>query len=876
MTAYSSRLSEKIKNAIAKSPKWIQRDLTRQFLSIDGEEYADLILEMDRRYVDEIAFTIAHCPIGSVPSVNIIKCNVLILYENDEWIKYSDIIDYDDNQGNYYSTIRYWVLENDTEKQLEYPPEIYYWYIVHPNVISDAKYVYGKFWRDYLFNHNDLGYPLLKEKLSEIKYLWDCKSYSQPSYRLWGWSMENHPTAIEAISYWVGKTVPAQALGDRPVQPNVIAHEHNGWCGELKIIAVAALSTALIPSVSANNIGEDHVWRQFYERGWHQSDNWWADAGGVIDKPDIYAYGWGKDMSAIFAKKCDKSIFELTPTYIHPEDRKTICFQVLDRYLKPVDGARVTVTVQGPKDITWLKYKLLGQIEKIWDFIPPLLKGPILQLLYSKITDRIESMPDIVDGNIYSIWNFTDMNGKCCFELGQNRSYLFIIQYGNLKSPFIPVRYNKLRILEDPVDKNFYIIFPLLAPIKDKYSNKDIPGGNIDFKVSFDTIFYQLQGELDGENKGLYEVDGNIDFFIVDDDNFKKYKNGESYICYDHINSKNGNININTQFKNWYFVFRNNGRKSNAILNFSVELEMLTNIDKVQIVSPYTDIFDNPVFNIGETVKISGIATDNITLLINGLQYDINIKDYEWEFIWNTSDISPDNYSIIAKCGDSQDDILINLIDVTPPVISINIPFNGEIINDDFLRVEGNAFDNQYLDKVEVKIDNGEWMAVNGSEYWFIDFDLSNYDIGDHKISARSFDIGGRVSYNEISFVLNESGHSWSPIINDFYHQPNNPTNISNIVIYANVTVGSPFSIDRVVLFFDDSVQIKTKKMFMYANNPIQDRHEEDPLKNMSNDPIFGLELGQFSTNTNITYWIQAFDTANNSIISGKKYLSIN
>ena len=43
-------------------------------------------------------------------------------------------VDYDNWQGNYYSTVRYWVLENGVEKQLEYPPEIYYWYIVQPAV----------------------------------------------------------------------------------------------------------------------------------------------------------------------------------------------------------------------------------------------------------------------------------------------------------------------------------------------------------------------------------------------------------------------------------------------------------------------------------------------------------------------------------------------------------------------------------------------------------------------------------------------------------------------------------------------------------------------------------------------------------------------
>jgi hypothetical protein len=68
---------------------------------------------------------------------------------------------------------------------------------------------------------------------------------------------------------------------------------------------------------------------------------------------------------------------------------------------------------------------------------------------------------------------------------------------------------------------------------------------------------------------------------------------------------------------------------------------------------------------------------------------------------------------------------------------------------------------------------------------------------------------------------------------------------------------------------------IKSGDMYRYGDNPIQERHEEDPLKNMSNDPIFGLELGQFSTSTNITYWIGAFDTANNTVFSSKKSFMI-
>ena len=104
---------------------------------------------------------------------------------------------------------------------------------------------------------------------------------------------------------------------------------------------------------------------------------------------------------------------------------------------------------------------------------------------------------------------------------------------------------------------------------------------------------------------------------------------------------------------------------------------------------------------------------------------------------------------------------------------------------------------------------------------------------------------------------------------------PENPTNISNVVVYANVTKGSSFDIKKVVLYCDNSTETIFYEMFRYAGNPVQGRHEEDPLNNESNDPIFGFELGQFSTGETITYWIVSYDTANNSEISTIKSFMI-
>ena len=195
--------SETIKKALIKSPSWLRKDLLRQFSHVDNaEEYANLILGMSKRYTDEVAFSIAFSPLGDVPPVNLLRDNVLQLYEIDKYLKYVDIVDYDEGNGNFYSTLRYRIIENGEERKFECPPYIYYWYVVHPEIASeDPSYIYDSFWRSYLFNHNDIGYPLLKEKLSNISYMWDRESYLQPSKRTWKWSMENHPTAIEAVSY---------------------------------------------------------------------------------------------------------------------------------------------------------------------------------------------------------------------------------------------------------------------------------------------------------------------------------------------------------------------------------------------------------------------------------------------------------------------------------------------------------------------------------------------------------------------------------------------------------------------------------------------------------------------------------------------------
>ena len=143
-----------------------------------------------------------------------------------------------------------------------------------------------------------------------------------------------------------------------------------------------------------------------------------------MNEPDTYAYGWGKNMSAIYQWRGDGTILQDTMRYIHEEDRITVDFKVTDLFLQPVDGARIIVLVKGPKDITFYKNLIWEKIQNLWDKLPEILKGKLLSLLFGKIEERFHQIPDIINGVTIATWGYTDHKGQCRFQLGKNLDYL--------------------------------------------------------------------------------------------------------------------------------------------------------------------------------------------------------------------------------------------------------------------------------------------------------------------------------------------------------------------------------------------------------------------------------------------------------------------
>jgi len=270
------QLTTQAQQSVDACPTWLQEHLIWKFSVLSAENqdrYGALLLaHQGQPYFDELAFTVAYLSwvILANPGwdESVLVENAQGIYVHDPLLSYVNVVDY--TGDDYYSTTEYnTIVEGDTV-WVEIPKEIYYHYVVMPKVsderpLNDSS-VYNEFWRQYLWDMDDAGYPVLSEVLNpNVQVFWDQQTKS------YGWSSEvefsDSLHAVDIVTGWVRATIDAPASGNRPIQPNVIAHEHNGNCGENQDLLCAAARLALIPTACVMDINEDHVWCQA----------WWGD-----------------------------------------------------------------------------------------------------------------------------------------------------------------------------------------------------------------------------------------------------------------------------------------------------------------------------------------------------------------------------------------------------------------------------------------------------------------------------------------------------------------------------------------------------------------------------------------------------------------------
>jgi transglutaminase-like putative cysteine protease len=343
--------------AVDKAPAWMEADLVNIFSQLseaNQEIWAGIINVMIDPYLDEIAFAIANSSITYLSSPysdpNLFIENAILIYSADLDLDYVEIIDYGNSftDDNYYSTTLYWKINEDEELvQVEVPKEIYYMYIVHPKITDEiATYIdpdiiedngshttnivdppVGVFWRNFLYNSSDTGYPLLKDMLAECPCVWDA-------------SLTTDDDAILTLTDWINESMSFTSGYERPHQPVRIYRKHIGRCGEHADLTAAACRSALIPGSSILAISGDHTWNEFWDEGWHH----WEPVNNSINNPLVYENGWGWQFASVFEIKSNGYLTPVTGTY--SEGTSTITIYALDNLGEPIDGAKIMLAVQ--------------------------------------------------------------------------------------------------------------------------------------------------------------------------------------------------------------------------------------------------------------------------------------------------------------------------------------------------------------------------------------------------------------------------------------------------------------------------------------------------------------------------------------------------
>jgi hypothetical protein len=334
--------------AIEKAPRWLRDDLYDQLTRItylyNRDLVAQLILDTPDPYVDEVAFCVAHISRqlagGSYGMTSIFLENAQNIYEADTYLDYVNLVDHgNSNDDDYWTTVRYQVKtsEGDTV-DVELDRDDYYWYIVHPRLSDEIpQYIQpssgqyqppptGVFWRDYLFNHADAGYPVLREAMDGVGVLYS---------HMW-----NNGTpangAVGCVTQWINDVMHWGAGAERPIQPVRIYTLHCGNCGEYSDITAAAARTCLIPSKCTMAFCNDHTWNEFWGERWLS----WEPVNNYVGDSLAY-YGWGHRFPAVFNYRGDGWTETITERYTMGQADLNVT--VTDAMGTPMDGVKITL-----------------------------------------------------------------------------------------------------------------------------------------------------------------------------------------------------------------------------------------------------------------------------------------------------------------------------------------------------------------------------------------------------------------------------------------------------------------------------------------------------------------------------------------------------
>lgn len=705
--------------------------------------YSRIINDASTEINDEVIFSIAHTAREDLWAVQnrdmgeVFLDNAEYLYINDDLIKYAEIIDIGD-----LSTIRYSYRDETGIVDLTLPKEIYYWYVVHPNISNQGigyvdpqtgnflpKDQGGRFWREYLVWHSDEQYPtdpgngvlypravppLLSDEISTPTVVYDGVAYSAPqgflnngtgNRREFGY--KDH--AIDAISNWVAKTLPLNeqesADGERPLQPVRIATHHNGNCGELHDLTVSAARSCLIPTTGASMPGEDHTWSQFWLNGWHQWDNYWSDGGADIDNWFTYWSGWGgsRTGSGVYREEPHGGITDTASDYIPRDHQSTVTVQVLDRDGYPVDGARVLL----------LSHWLL-------DF---------------------GDDPDIT-APFPNIYKYTDMDGLCTFTCANRDISLKITsKLGN----------DALQKTTIGAGESHFFSFDLegVKPDPEVYQFEDpaldtLPEADSKYMVVDYEVLGSVQYPPDALSGNVHpqEFDnGSIDAMVLPWNSFNEYKSGPDGSMHSalraDLDTRKGTFNFILPGYDGHIVFGNKrSLETHQIVRYTIKA--YDRAPSPELIPGISYPHDGSVLEAGVSTEIGGYVMKMRNEELTGLVLEVEGEEHtifprpesswcwSWSYDLDWVDLPQGliSYTVTLRASGNgvsvySDSVTYELVDTTNGYLWASEPADrGTFTLGEPLNVSGTINDNNRIRSVRLFIDDEFHQDLTGGLVW--------------------------------------------------------------------------------------------------------------------------------------------------------------
>ena len=169
-------------------------------------------------------------------------------------------------------------------------------------------------------------------------------------------------------------------------------------------------------------------------------------------------------------------------------------------------------------------------------------------------------------------------------------------------------------------------------------------------------------------------------------------------------------------------------------------------------------IFPNPC-DLGDEVTFSGFGEDE----------DGKVISYEWRSdidgilsnikSFSTRTLSSGTHTISFRVLDDDNAwsqvVTLELVVIAPnkkPTVVITTPDDGEEVFGIIIIAGYSDDEDQDVERVEIKIDDGKWNFADGTDLWSFELDTTTLVDGEHTISARSYD--GQDYSDEVSISI--------------------------------------------------------------------------------------------------------------------------